>query len=228
MRVLVVDIGGSHVKVFARAQKDPIEIPSGVKMTPQTMMAEVRKAAVNWKYQAVSIGYPGRVRQNSLEEDAPNLGKGWVAFDFKRAFHCPVKIVNDAAMQALGSYEGGRMLFLGLGTGLGSALILEGVVHATEFGDLPYRDGRCYADYLGKAGLERLGKAEWSRHVKIAVKQLRAALQVDYVVLGGGKARLVNRLPRDLVLGDNSKAFVGGMRLWNRSLSLRSNKIVLA
>jgi predicted NBD/HSP70 family sugar kinase len=165
----------------------------------------------------VSIGYPGRVARNHAVEDAPNLGRGWIGYNFRRAFRKPVKILNDAAMQALGSYKGGRMLFLGLGTGLGSTLILEGVVHATEVGELPYQDNRPYADYLGKAGLERLGKAAWLRHVRIALGQLKSALQVDYVVLGGGKVKLVRRLPAGILRGDNSKAFAGGVLAWKKS-----------
>ena len=214
MRVLVVDIGGSDVKIFVTGRKGKIEIPSGPRMTPRRMFSEVQKATAGWKYDVVTIGYPGRVRGNAPQENAPNLGKGWLQFDFKKAFKRPVKILNDAAMQALGSYRGGRMLFLGLGTGLGSTLILEGVVHATELGDLPFRRGRTYADYLSKIGLKRLGRARWSRHTKQGVQQLKAAFQVDYVVLGGGKAKLITKLPEGVLRGDNSKAFVGGVRAW--------------
>jgi predicted NBD/HSP70 family sugar kinase len=226
MRVLVIDIGGSDVKVFANNQR--YEIPSGPGMTPQRLLPEIRKAINGWRYDAVSIGYPGRVRRNALEENAPNLGKGWVGYNFRKAFRKPVKLLNDAAMQALGSYQGGRMLFLGLGTGLGSALILEGVVHAMEIGDLSYDHGNSYADILGKDGLKRLGKAKWSRHVLRALKQLTEALQVDYVVLGGGKAKLIPRLPPKVIKGGNSKAFDGGVRAWKASLGKRGPKLVFA
>jgi len=178
------------------------------------MVQELRKVTDARKYDVVTIGYPGRVLHNAPVKNPPNLGFGLVGYDFKRVFKKPLKILNDAAMQALGSYLGGRMLFLGLGTGLGSTLILDGVVHATEIGDLPYCDNRSYGDYLGSDGLERMGKPKWVRHVKIAVRQLKAALQVEYVVLGGGKAKLVSNLPAGVVRGDNSKAFDGGLRAW--------------
>jgi polyphosphate glucokinase len=191
-------------------------------MTPQKLMAAMREVIDCRKYDRVSIGYPGRVRQNSIDEDAPNLGKGWRQFDFRKVFRKPVRILNDAEMQALGSYQGGRMLFLGLGTGLGSTLILDRIVHATEIGDLPYRDGHAYADYLGKAGLERLGQSQWARHVKIALRQLKAALQVDYVVLGGGKANLIKTLPPGVRRGENANAFDGGVRAWKQGSRGRS------
>ncbi|HZR19467.1 MAG TPA: ROK family protein [Verrucomicrobiae bacterium] len=204
------------------------EIPSGRFMTPQKLLPALKKVIDGWKYDRVSIGYPGRVRRNSIEEDAPNLGPGWRCFDFRRVLRKPVKILNDAAMQALGSYHGGRMLFLGLGTGLGSTLILEGVVHAMELGDLPFRRGRPYADYLGKAGLERLGHKQWVRHVKTTLRQLKAALQVDYVVLGGGKAKLVGALPAGVLRGENANAFDGGVQAWEEVMRSTRPKFAFA
>jgi predicted NBD/HSP70 family sugar kinase len=216
MRILVIDIGGSHIKALATGHRKPVEFPSGPRLTPRDMLATLGKLTAGWKYDVVSIGYPGCVVRGRLMEDAPNLGKGWMAFDFEKAFGRPVKIINDAAMQALGSYHGGRMLFLGLGTGLGSALILHGVLHSMEFGDLPYRNNRSFADYLGKKGRERLGLARWSRHVTHAVGLLSSAVQADYTVLGGGGAKLVRELPEGVLPGDNSKAFLGGFRLWQK------------
>jgi predicted NBD/HSP70 family sugar kinase len=226
--ILVVDIGGSGIKVFATGRKKPVEIPSDRRMTPQRMMLSLHQVTNEWKYELVSISYPGQVRKNAPQEEAPNLGKGWCAYDFRKAFRKPVKILNDAAMQALGSYRGGRMLFLGLGTGLGSALVLEGVVHATEFGDLPFLDGRPYAEFLGHDGLKRIGKAKWTRHVKTAICQLRAALQVDYVVVGGGKAKLIGKLPAGILRGDNSKAFLGGIRAWKPRIGHSATKLMFA
>lgn len=181
------------------------------------MFAAVQKTIADWKYDVVSIGYPGVVVNGIPKEDAPNLGRGWHGFDFKRAFRRPIKIINDAAMQALGGYEGGRMLFLGLGTGLGSTLILEGVVHPLELGDLWYRGNRTFADYLGKVGRKRLGMRRWARHAKAAVHVLKAAFQVDYVVLGGGGAKRIGKPPAGVKLGDNSLAFRGGVRLWEQA-----------
>lgn len=217
MRILVIDIGGSSVKALATGHRNPVKIDSGPEMTPSRMVDAIRKATARWKYEAVSIGYPGKVVRGEPAEDAPNLGKGWVGFDFKKAFGRRVKIINDAAMQALGSYRGGTMLFLGLGTGLGSALIVDGILHPMELGDLPCRNGTPYGEYLGTAALKRFGKSTWERHAKMAVGQLSAAVQADYTVLGGGQARLVRRLPRGVIRGDNSKSFLGGFRLWRES-----------
>ena len=183
-------------------------------LTPKKMVAEVRKAAADWSYDAVSIGYPGPVVHGRPVSEPHHLGRGWVGFDFKKALGRPVKVVNDAAMQALGSYQGGRMLFLGLGTGLGSALIVDGVLEPMELAHLPYKKGRTYEDYVGLAGLKRLRKRKWRRHVEDVVQQLKTALQADYVVLGGGNAKLMKKLPPGVRLGDNSKAFLGGYRLW--------------
>jgi len=182
----------------------------------------VRTATAGWKFEAVSIGYPGAVVHGHPVAEPHNLGRGWVGFDFRKAFGRPVKVINDAAMQALGSYRGGRMLFLGLGTGLGSALIVDGVLEPMELAHLPYKNGRTYEDYVGLAGLKRLGKKKWRRHVADVVAQLEKALQADYVVLGGGNAKLLNRLPTGTRLGDNANAFIGGFRLWQTPRRRRS------
>jgi len=217
VRILVIDVGGTHVKVLATGHSKWVEIPSGPKMTPAKMVAAVRAATAGWKYDAVSIGYPGPVVHGRLLSEPHNLGHGWVGFDFKKAFgRRPVKVINDAAMQALGSYKGKRMLFLGLGTGLGSALIVDGVVEPMELAHLPYKKGRTYEDYVGLAGLKRLGKRKWRRHVDEVVRLLKAALEADYVVLGGGNARLLKKLPPGACLGDNANAFRGGYRLWTK------------
>src|SRR6185369_5454337 len=190
-----------HLKLLATGHKHRIEIPSGPKMTAKAMVKAVREATAPWKYNAVSIGYPGPVVHGRLVSEPHNLGSGWVGFDFRKAFRCPVKIINDAAMQALGSYRGRRMLFLGLGTGLGSAPIVDGVLEPMELAHLPYQKGRTYEDYVGLAGLKRLGKKKWRRHVADVVRQLKTALQADYVVLGGGNAKLLKTLPPGTRLG---------------------------
>ena len=214
MRILVIDVGGTHVKVLATGHKQRVKFPSGPKMTPAKMVTAVRAATAGWKYDVVSIGYPGAVVHGRPIIEPRHLGSGWVGFDFKKAFGRPVKIINDAAMQALGSYRGGRMLFLGLGTGLGSALIVDNVVEPMELAHLPYKKGRTFEDYIGLAGLERQGKKKWRHQVNEVVKQLKSAVQADYVVLGGGNARLLKRLPPDTRLGNNANAFQGGYRLW--------------
>jgi len=211
---MVIDVGGTHVKVLATGHKQKVEFPSGPKMTPARMVTAVRAATAGWKYDAVSIGYPGAVVHGRPIIEPSHLGAGWVGFNFRKAFHRPVKIINDAAMQALGSYQGGRMLFLGLGTGLGSALIVDNVLEPMELAHLPYKKGRSYEDYVGLAGLERLGKKKWRHEVDKVVRQLKGAVQADYVVLGGGNARLLKKLPPDARLGDNANAFRGGYRLW--------------
>jgi len=216
MKILAIDIGGTHVKVLASGRNNHVQIDSGPTMTPKKMVAAVRAATVGWKYEAVSIGYPGPVVHGHPVAEPHNLARGWVGFDFRKAFGRPVKVINDAAMQALGSYRGGRMLFLGLGTGLGSALIVDGVLEPMELAHLPYKNGRTYEDYVGSAGLKRLGKKKWRRHVADVVAQLERALQADYVVLGGGNAKLLKRLLPGTRLGDNANAFIGGFRLWQR------------
>ena len=217
MRILVIDVGGTHIKVRASSRKNRVEIPSGPKMTANKMVAAVQKIITGWKYDAVTIGYPSPVLHGHIVSEPHNLGHGWVKFNFKKAFGRPVKIINDAAMQALGSYQGKRMLFLGLGTGLGSAMIVDGALEPMELAHLPYKKGRTYEDYVGLAGLKRLGKKKWRRHVNDVVKQLKTALEADYVVLGGGNAKLLKKLPSGSELGDNANAFRGGLRLWNKS-----------
>ena len=214
MRILVIDIGGSHVKVLATGRNVPIKIPSGPTMTAKEMVLRVRQAVAGWKFEAVSIGYPGAVWHGKPVIEPRNLGGGWVGFNFRRAFGCPVKVINDAAMQALGSYKGGRMLFLGLGTGLGSALIIDGVLEPMELAHLPYKKGRTYEEYVGQTGLDRLGKKKWRRHVVDVMARLKAALEVDDVVVGGGNAKCLRRLPAGVRRGSNAHAFIGGYRLW--------------
>lgn len=218
MRILVIDVGGTHVKVVATGHKQRVEFPSGPKMTPAKMVAAIRATTAGWKYDVVSMGYPGPVAHGRPLCEPHNLGHGWVGFDFKKAFGGrPVKIINDAAMQALASYKGRRMLFLGLGTGLGAALIVDGILEPMELAHLPYKKGRTYEDYVGLAGLKRLGKRKWRRHVHQVVKLLKAALEADYVVLGGGNARLLKKLPPGSCLGNNANAFRGGYRLWSKT-----------
>lgn len=213
MKILAIDVGGHSVKVLATGLTKPVKIPSWPEMSAKQMADTVKNAVSDWAYEAVSIGIPGKVKNGRIVEDPPNLGCGWVGFDFEAAFGCPVKILNDAAMQALGNYRGKRMLFLGLGTGLGSALVIDRIVHPLELGDLPYHEGT-YSDYLGAAGLERIGKKEWRHRVCDAVKQFHNAMQTDYVVVGGGQAKLMAGLPRFTFRSDNSSAFTGGFRLW--------------
>ena len=214
--VLVIDVGGTHVKVSSSAHKDMVKIDSGPAMTPAAMVSAVKKATTGWKYDAVAVGYPGPVLHGKPVADPHNLGCGWIGFDFKKAFGKPVKLINDAAMQALGSYEGGRMLFLGLGTGLGSAMIVDGLLEPMELAHLPYKKGRSYEDYIGLRGLERLGKKRWARHVADVVVKLKTALEADYVVLGGGNAKLLKDLPPGARLGENSNAQKGGFRLFEK------------
>jgi polyphosphate glucokinase len=218
MKILVVDVGGTHVKALASGAKEHVSINSGLRLTPKNMVAGIKKAvaAAGWKYDAVSIGYPGPVVHGRVVAEPHNLGKGWVGFDFRKSFGKPVQLVNDAAMQALGSYRGGRMLFLGLGTGLGSALVVDGNLEPMELAHLPYKKGRTYEEYVGLAGLERLGKKKWRKHVRDVVEKLKAALQADYVVVGGGNARLLKKLPPGAYLGENANAFRGGFRLWDK------------
>ena len=218
MKVLVIDVGGTHVKLLASGRKTRVEIPSGPTMNAAKMVRDVKKATAGWNYSAVAMGYPGPVLHNRPVSEPHNLGHGWVGFKFRKAFGRPVRIINDAAMQALGSYEGGRMLFLGLGTGLGSAMIVNGVLEPMELAHLPYEKGRTYEDYVGIRGLKRLGKKKWRRHVADVVKQLKAALEADYVILGGGNAKLLKQLPPGARLGDNNNAFRGGFRLWKDRL----------
>lgn len=213
---LVVDVGGTHVKLLATGKRTPIHIDSGPHLTPRVMVREVLAATADWPFRRVSIGFPGPVRKNRPQREPWNLGKGWVGFDFERAFARPVHVINDAAMQALGSYEGGKMLFLGLGTGLGSAMICDGTILPLELAHLPYRHGSSYEDYLGAAGRAKLGKSRWKKHVLDVIDLFVAALLVDYVVLGGGNAKHMTDVPRNVRIGDNRNAFRGGFRLWEQ------------
>jgi polyphosphate glucokinase len=221
--VLVIDIGGTHVKVLATGHREERKIPSGSKMTARKMVRDVKRVTKDWEYGLVSIGYPGPVVHGRPLHEPHNLAAGWVGFDFAKAFGCPVKVINDAAMQALGSYEGGRMLFLGFGAGLGSAMIVDGILEPMELAHLPYEHGKTYEDYVGVRGLKRLGKKKWRRHVADVVKRLKDALEAEYVVLGGGNAKNIKKLPLDTRLGDNKNAFVGGFRLWENATTLRSD-----
>lgn len=214
-KVLVIDVGGTHVKVHATHSGAVVKIPSGPTMTAARMAAEVRRVAADWDYEVVSIGYPGPVKDNRPVSEPHNLGGGWVRFDYKKAFGKPVKIINDAAMQALGGHTGGRMLFLGLGTGLGSAMVVDGALLPLELAHMPYRKNRSYEEYVGNGALERLGKAKWRKHVMEIIDILKHGLLADYVVLGGGNARLIKKFPPGVVPGKNSNAMRGGMKLWN-------------
>lgn len=212
--VLSIDIGGSHVKILTSAGGAERRADSGPDLTPQQMIDAVKKLAEGLSYDVVSMGYPGPVNHNRPLTDPANLGKGWAGFDFAGAFGKPVKVVNDALMQAIGSYEGGRMLFLGLGTGLGAAMIADNVAQPMELAHLPYKKGKSFEDYVGERGLEKRGKKKWRKYVFDVVDRLRAALQPDYVVIGGGNVDKLDELPADSRRGDNTRAFEGGFRLW--------------
>jgi polyphosphate glucokinase len=222
MKVLAIDVGGTHVKILATDQKTPREFASGPKMTAKQMVSTVKKLAADWNYDVVSIGYPGLALHGRIVHEPHNLGSGWVNFDFKKAFGCPVKVINDAAMQALGSYKGGSMLFLGLGTGLGSALIVDGLLEPMELGHLPYRKAT-YEDYVGIHGLKRFGKKKWQKYVADVVERLAAALEPDDIVLGGGNVKRLQELPKGCRQGDNANAFVGGFRLWMKKENLHEH-----
>ena len=216
MNVLVVDVGGNHVKILATGQKQSREFPSGPTLTAKQMVASVKKLAGDWKYDAVSIGYPGPVIRNRLLAEPHNLGRGWMGFDFAVAFKRPVKVLNDAAMQALGSYKGGKMLFLGLGTGLGSAMIVDGTIEPMELAHLSYKKGT-YEDYVGARSLAKRGKKKWRRNVADVVSRLVTALEPDDVVIGGGNVKKLKQLPKGCRMGDNANAFRGGFRLWEKA-----------
>jgi predicted NBD/HSP70 family sugar kinase len=213
MKVLVIDIGGNSVKFLITGETDPRTFPSGPGLTPRQFVSGVRKLSEDWRYDAVSIGYPGRVRDNQVVAEPVNLGRGWLRFDFGKAFGRPVKVINDAAMQALGSYQSGKMLFLGLGTGLGSALVVDGSVLPMELGHLPYKDGT-YESYLGLKGLKRLGITKWRECVHEVVVKFISALELDDVVIGGGNVSKLDTLPPGCRTGDNALAFSGGFLLW--------------
>jgi polyphosphate glucokinase len=214
-RVLAIDVGGTHVKIRVSSRRETREFESGPTMTPRRMVARVRELAADMKYDVVSIGYPGVVVHGKIVTEPHNLGRGWVGFNFRKAFGRPTQVMNDAAMQAIGSYEGGRMLFLGLGTGLGSALVVDGTVAPMELAHLPYKRGRTYEDYVGDRGRRRLGAKKWRRTVADVVEQLSKALEADYVVLGGGNAKKLKKLPKNARLGSNEFAFLGGYRVWS-------------
>ncbi len=216
MNVLVVDIGGTNVKILATGEREPRRFPSGPTLTAKQMVAGVKKVAKGWKYDVVSIGYPGMVVRNRLLAEPYNLGDGWMGFDFGAAFKRPVKVLNDAAMQALGSYKRGKMLFLGLGTGLGSTMIVDGIVEPMELAHLPYKKGT-YEDYVGERSLEKRGKKKWRRYVADVVERLTAALEPDDVVLGGGNVTKLKELPKGTRVGNNNNAFLGGFRLWDKA-----------
>lgn len=213
-RILVIDVGGTHIKLLLSGQKEPLKISSGPTMTPQKMVRLVKNAAQGWKYNCVSLGYPGPIINGHALREPHNLGRGWVGFDFRKAFGRPVKVINDAAMQALGSYKGGRMLFLGLGTGLGSAMIVDGYLQPMELAHLAYKNGKTYEDYLGLRGLERAGKKKWRQRVSKIAQKLKTALEADDVVLGGGNCKKLKKVPPGMRLGSNENAFLGGLRMW--------------
>jgi len=214
MKVLVIDVGGTNVKVLVSGEDTPRKFESGPDLTPDEMVERVKETTKDWKYDAVSIGYPGPVLRNRPIMEPHNLGKGWVGFKFERAFGCPVKVLNDAAMQALGSYRKGRMLFLGLGTGLGTAFVVDGIVEPMELAHLPYKKGT-YEDYVGRRSLEKRGKKKWRKHVADVVKKLSEAMEPDEIVLGGGNVKKLKELPPRCRAGNNRNAFLGGFRLWS-------------
>jgi len=218
MNVLVVDIGGTNVKILATGQAEPRKFPSGPTLTPKRMVAGVKKLAGDWKYDVVSIGYPGPILGGRPISEPFNLGPGWVGFNFAATFGRPVRVINDAAMQAVGSYKRGKMLFLGLGTGLGSTMIVDGIVEPAELGHLPYKSKkRTYEDYVGLRGLKRMGRKKWEQYVVELIERLIAALEPDDVVLGGGNVKQLKKLPAGCRAGDNANAFLGGFRLWERA-----------
>jgi polyphosphate glucokinase len=217
--ILVVDVGGSHVKCHLQGRRQPVRFKSGPRMTPAQMVRKVLKATKGWRFDAVSVGYPGVVRRGAIVAEPHNLGPGWIGFDFRAAFGCPVRLVNDAAMQAMGAYSGGSMLFLGLGTGLGSALIVDGALIPMELGHLPYRRGHNYEEYVSEHARKRRGNKHWRRNVEQVLEDLRQALLPDYVVLGGGNVLHLKRLPPQTRRGGNIDAFTGGLRLWQRNVA---------
>jgi len=214
MKILVIDIGGTNIKVASSDKRVPIKIPSGPTMTAEQMTKDVLAATKGWAYDCISIGYPGPVVHDRPLAEPHNLAAGWIGFPYQKAFGKPLRFINDAAMQALGGYKGGRMLFLGIGTGLGSAMIFDGVVIPLELAHLPYKKGRTYEEYVGLAGLERRGVERWRKSVLDVIERLRAALVCDSVLLGGGNAKLMQNLPGHVILGANSNAIDGGIKLW--------------
>lgn len=216
MKILVIDIGGTSVKVLASGQTEPRKFLSGPKMTPSDMVAGVKELTADWLYDVISIGYPGVIHAGQIVTEPHNLAPKWIGFDFESAFGCPARLINDAALQALGSYRDGTLLFLGLGTGLGSALVADGKVIPLELAHLPYRKGT-YEDYLGIHGLNRRGKKKWQEHVHFVIASLIAAFNPDDVVIGGGNVKKLKALPPGCRAGDNANAFIGGFRLWEKT-----------
>ncbi len=217
MKVLVIDIGGTNIKVASTDRRVPVKIPSGSGLTAKQMVADVLQATAGWEYDCISIGYPGPVNHDRPKQEPHNLGPGWTDFDYTGAFGKPYRFINDAAMQALGGYKSGRMLFLGTGTGLGSAMIFDRVVVPLELAHLPYKKGKTYEEYIGLEGLQTRGKAKWRKSVLDIMERLQAAMVCDYVLLGGGNAKLMKGLPAGVILGANSNAIEGGLKLWDKT-----------
>ena len=222
-KILVVDIGGTHVKLMI-SRRERRKFDSGSRMSPRQLVSQLKKTVKGWRFSAVSIGFPAPVKNGKITRDPKHLGKGWAGFDFRKALGKPVHVINDAAMQALGSYHGGRMLFLGLGTGLGSALLYNHTLLPLELGDLPYRDGAIIEKFLGKPGLSKLGEAAWKREVRHAVRQLKKSVIADYVVLGGGNAKRFKTMPEGVERGHNRNAYLGGVRLWETDSRTRQKR----
>ena len=229
-KILVVDAGGTHIKLMVSGSRQRIKIDSGPHYTPRRLIIDIGKYAPDWEYEAITLGVPTPVIHNRPAREPNNLGRGWMKFDFEKAFGKPCKIINDATMQALGSYDGGRMLFLGLGTGVGSAMVLDDVVIPLELGELAYDGRRRLEDMLGREGRRRLGQKKWEASLDQIVQTLRNAFVTDYVVIGGGNARHVTRLPKGARLGDNRNAFLGGLRLWgisSRRVDTKAHTLVI-
>jgi hypothetical protein len=222
-RILVVDIGGTNIKLMI-SRRERRKFDSGARMTPRQLVSSLKKIVKGWKFDAVSIGFPAPVKEGIIARDPKHLGKGWAGFNFTRALGKPTRVINDAAMQALGSYHGGRMLFLGLGTGLGSAMVYDKTLLPLELGDLPYRDGTIIEKYLGKPGLSKLGEAAWKREVRHAILQLKKSFIADYIVLGGGNVKRFKTLPEGVEPGHNRNAFLGGVRLWETDPRTRKSR----
>jgi polyphosphate glucokinase len=213
MNVLTIDVGGTHVKVLASGESESREFASGPTLTAEQMVQQVEALTADWDYAVISIGYPGPVLHHRVAAEPHNLGAGWMGFDFAAAFARPVKLINDAAMQAFGGYNGGKMLFLGFGTGLGTAMIVDGVIEPMELSHLPYKK-KTYEAYVGERALKRMGKKKWAKHVVDVIELLRAALEPDEILLGGGNVRHLDELPPGCRRGSNADAFAGGFRLW--------------
>jgi polyphosphate glucokinase len=219
MNILVIDVGGSNIKILATGQPERIKIPSGRDFTPEEMVPSVQEAAKDWDYEAITIGFPGVVKHGKIAANPVNMGGGWIGFDFEKAFGCPVKIINDAAMQALGSYEGGKVLFMGFGTGLGTALVFEDLILPLEGGHLPFKQGT-FETHVGNEALKKMGRKRWTEHVYQAIAHFKRCFQPDEIVLGGGNSKLLDEIPENCRLGSNKNAFTGGFRLWEKSYKI--------